>query len=387
MVRSSASGWVIEKGFLAVQQVNGFHKQVESQSNIHSNGAGPDHTPALPPLTRPEAFSKIVHASRAMREILVKIERSSGSSAPMLITGETGTGKELIARAVHAVSLLSDREFIPFDCGGAPTELIASELFGYWRGAFTGADRDYIGVIREADGCTLFLDEIGEAPLEVQAKLLRFLQEGEVRPLRQTRPIKVNVRVIAATNRDIRAEIRAERFREDLFHRLNPLWLRIPPLRERREDIPLLIEHFLGLALEKTGKEEVCLNDEARALMFGHDWSGNARELDNLIHRMVAFAENGDVIGPKRFLVEAGICDPSTTAAMVDGKFVIDPILPYPERQNELERLSIIDALNQTGGNITHAAIIMGICRNYLKKRIKGFGIEMENHNQPQPNE
>ena len=224
MRKSSASGLVTAQEFSAVQPVNDlFHQDADSQSLIRLNGTERDHAPAPALLTRPEAFSAIIYASRAMHEILVKIERSRNSPAPMLITGETGTGKELIARAVHAVSALSEQEFIPFDCGSAPTELISSELFGYRRGAFTGADRDYIGVIREADGCTLFLDEIGELPFAAQAKLLRFLQEGEVRPLGKTRPIKVKVRVIAATNRDLKAEIRAGHFREDLFHRLNKL--------------------------------------------------------------------------------------------------------------------------------------------------------------------
>src|SRR5215475_14788155 len=162
----------------------------------------------------------------------------------MLITGETGVGKDLIARAVHAISPRCEGEFIPFNCGGMAPELIANELFGHRRGAFTGADRDYKGIIREVDGGALFLDEIGELRLGAQSILLRFLQEGEVRSLGESRPIKVNVRVIAATNRDLEADVQSGRFRADLFWRLNTLRLRIPPLRERREDIPFLIKHF-----------------------------------------------------------------------------------------------------------------------------------------------
>ena len=212
MQRSSASGNGLPQELLEVQPVNGFHQHVKSPSTSRLNGAGPDHAR----VTRPDAFSSIVRASRVMDEIINKIERESYSSAPMLITGETGTGKELIARAVHAVSPRHKGELIPFNCGGATPELIASELFGHRRGAFTGADRDYKGVIREAEGGTIFLDEIGELPLAAQPKLLRFLQEGEVHPLGEARPIKVKARVIAATNRDLEADIRCGQ----------PLWLR-----------------------------------------------------------------------------------------------------------------------------------------------------------------
>src|SRR5262245_25807479 len=199
-----------------VQPVNGFHRDVESQSTIRLNGASSHHTHA-PRVTRPEAFSAVVYASRAMAEIVNKIERERDSESPMLITGETGTGKELIARAVHAVSPRREREFTPFNCGGATPELIASELFGHRRGAFTGADRNYKGIIRAANGGTLLLDEIGELPLEAQPRLLRFLQEGEVHPLGAPKPIKTDVRVIAATNRDLEADLRSGRFRDDLL--------------------------------------------------------------------------------------------------------------------------------------------------------------------------
>jgi hydrogenase-4 transcriptional activator len=380
---ATSSGRGMAQEFSAVQQVNGiFHQDAVSQSTILSEVETLDHAPAQ--LTRSAAFSDIDYASRAMDEIIIKIERSRNSSAAMLITGETGTGKELIARAVHAVSDRSDREFIPFDCGAAPPELIASELFGHQKGAFTSADRTRKGVIREADGCTLFLDEIGELPLAAQVKFLRFLQEGEVRPLGETKPIKVNVRVIAATNRDLEAEVRAGRFRADLFQRLNILRLHIPPLRERREDIPLLIEHFLHRSQQELGKPGIRLSDEAWTLMFGYHWPGNVREMENLLYRLVAFAGNGEVIGPERFLEEIGRCSPPPAAAIIEGMFVIDPRLPYSERQKELERLSIINALKETGGNITRAAAMMGICRNGLKNKIKRFGIKIENHRQPQ---
>jgi transcriptional regulator with GAF, ATPase, and Fis domain len=189
-----------------------------------------------------------------------------------MITGETGTGKELIARAVHAVGPRRDAEFIPFNCGEVGPEIIASKLFGRRRGAFTSADRDSNGVIHAADGGTLLLDEIGELPIDAQSKLLRFLQAGEVRPVGETRPIKVNVRVIAATNRDLEADVRSGRFRADLYYRLNVFRIHIPPLRERREDILPLIEHFFTLRQQETGKRWLRLSDEALALLLGYHW-------------------------------------------------------------------------------------------------------------------
>jgi transcriptional regulator with GAF, ATPase, and Fis domain len=376
--KSSASGNGIAQELLEVKPVNGFHPYVESLSTIHSNGSGLNHITAPAKLTRPEAFSSIVYASRVMDEVINKIERSRESSAPTLITGETGTGKELIVHAVHAVSPRHGREFIPFNCGGAPPELITSELFGYRRGAFTGADRDYKGVIREAEGGTLFLDEVGELPLVAQAMFLRFLQEGEVRPLGEARPIKVNVRAIAATNRDLESDVRVGRFRADLFERLNKLRLRVPPLRERGEDISLLIEYFLGRHQRETGKQGVRPSDEARALMFDYQWPGNVREMENVLYRLVVFAESHEEIGRKRVLEEIGGCDPPSAAALVEDKIVIDRRLPYHERKNELARLSIIDALNETGGNITQAAASLKIHRDGLRKMIERLKIEVD---------
>src|SRR5262245_18908923 len=381
---TTSSGCGREQEFSAVRHVNGSsHQVVESQATFLSQSDCRNGAQAPAQLTRPAAFSEIVHVSRSMREIILKIERSHDCSATMLITGETGTGKELIARAVHAVSVRSEREFIPFDCGAVPTELIASEVFGHHKGAFTGADRNHKGVIREADGATLFLDEIGEIPLAVQANFLRCLEQCEVRPLGITKPIKVNMRVIAATNRDLEAEVRARRFRADLFQRLNKLRLRLPPLRDRREDIPLLIEHFLRRSQQQLGKQGIRLSDESGALMFGYHWPGNVREMENLLYRLVAFAVNGEVIGLERVLEEIGVCAPPPAGAIGEGMCVIDQHMPYRERQKELEILYIISSLNETGGKITRAAVMMGMCRNTLKNKIKWFGIEMENHRQP----
>ncbi len=363
---------------LEVQPVNGFHRDIESQSTIYLNGAGSDHAHAHARLTRPKVFSRIVHASRAMAEIVNKIERERDSDTTMLITGETGTGKELIARVVHDLSPRRERAFIPFNCGGGPRELIASWLFGHQRGSFTGADRNVKGVIREADGGTLLLDEIGDLSLELQALLLRPLQEGEVHPLGAPKPIKTDVRVVAATNRDLEADIQSGRFREDLYWRLNVSRIHIPPLRERREDIPLLIEHFLARRQQETGKQGLLLSDEAWALMFDYHWPGNVRQVKNVIYRLVASAENGEVISPERFLREIEGCFPPPTVSTVENGIVIDSCLTIHKAKNEVERLLIINTLNETGCNLSRSAKRLGMSILGLKKAIKRLGIEAQ---------
>ena len=354
MRKSSTLGREMAQGASELQSVNGFH-----------------HKPESP------AFSFIVHASRAMDEIIDKIERSRHSLAPVLITGETGTGKELIARAIHAVSSRHVLEFIPFNCGCVGPELVESELFGYRRGAFTGADRDSKGVIREANGGSLFLDEIGELPLAAQPQLLRFLQEGEVRPLGVARPIKVNVRLIAATNRDLEADIQAGRFRPDLFERLNALRVRVPPLRERREDIPLLIEHFLQNHARKMGKQGLRLSAEARNALISHDWPRNVRELENAVYRLVAFADDYEEIGQSRVLDEIGVCARPTAATVIGDSAMISLNQPLHEARDNLERLLVEHALKVTGGNRVKAAARLKIHRDGLRKMIERLGINV----------
>src|SRR5262245_41779124 len=377
---SSAPGRGMAHELLEVQPVNGIHRDIESQSTIYLNGAGSDHARAHARPARPKVFSRIVHASRAMAEIANKIERERDSDTTILITGETGTGKELIARVVHDLSPRHERVFIPFNCGGGPRALIASWLFGHQRGSFTGADRNVKGVIREADGGTLLLDEVGDLSLDLQALMLRPLQEGEVHPLGAPKPIKTDVRVIAATNRDLEADIQSGRFREDLYWRLNVSRIHIPPLRERREDIPLLIEHFLARRQQETGKQGLWLSDEAWALMFDYDWPGNVRQVKNVLYRLVASAGNGELIGPERFLKEIeGVAQPPLAATVKDN-FIIDGALSHYERLEELERQSIARALNEAGGNIMQAAKTLRMSRNGLKNRIERLGIKITNH-------
>jgi transcriptional regulator with GAF, ATPase, and Fis domain len=366
---------------LEVQPVNGFHRDVESKTTIYLNGAGSDHAHAHSRLIRPKAFPRIVHASRAMAEIVNKIERERDSDTTMLITGETGTGKELIARVVHDLSSRHERVFIPFNCGGGPRELIASWLFGHQRGSFTGADRNVKGVIREADGGTLLLDEVGDLSLDLQALLLRPLQEGEVHPLGAPKPIKTDVRVIAATNRDLEADIQSGRFREDLYWRLNVSRIHIPPLRERREDIPLLIEHFLTRRQQETGKQGLWLSDEAWALMSDYHWPGNVRQVKNVIHRLAASAENGELIGRESALdaIRTGTCaPPPASAVIILGEEMIDPLLPHYEAKDKLLRIQIEYALKRTGGNLSQAAEGLKMSLPGLKKAIKRLGIKAQ---------
>jgi len=258
--------------------------------------------------------------------------------------------------------------------------LFESELFGHRRGSFTSADRDFKGIIREAEGGTLFLDEVGELPLVAQPKFLRFLQEGEVRPVGETRPIKTDVRVIAATNRDLEADVRSGRFRADLFERLNVLRFHILPLRERREDIPYLIAHFLNHHQRQEGKQGLRLSDEAMALLLGYDWPHNVRQLANVVRRLVILIWNDEVISAERVLeaIGARVHAPSPPSVVVEGKAVIDLNLPLHEAKDELERLQIEHALKVTGGNLRQAAARLKMDRGGLRKAIKRLGIEVE---------
>ncbi len=244
----------------------------------------------------------LVLASPPMQKLAEDIHKIRGSRVTALVTGESGTGKELVARAIHKISDRRHAPFVPFNCTIAPREIIASQLFGHRKGAFTGAVSDYQGVIRSADGGTLFLDEVGDLALEVQPQLLRFLQEGEIQPLGEMRPVRVDVRVIAATNADIEKLVADGKFREDLYYRLNVIRLHIPPLRDRREEIPVLVDHFLNVYANEAGKKgtdgrsPITITPQALDLLMVHDWPGNVRQLANEIQRLVAYASAGGTI-------------------------------------------------------------------------------------------
>jgi DNA-binding NtrC family response regulator len=236
------------------------------------------------------AFHNLVGTSARMRDVYTLLEQASRLDITVLLAGETGTGKELAARAVHYHSARKERRFVPVNCGALPAELVESELFGHAKGAFTGAVGMKRGLFEEAEGGTIFLDEIGDLPLPMQVKLNRALQEKEIRRVGDTSPIRTNVRVIAATHRDLKAEVAAGRFREDLFYRLNVIPVVLPPLRERREDIPLLASFFLERFARREGKSFQGISGAALERLAAHDWPGNERELENAIERGVVVA-------------------------------------------------------------------------------------------------
>ena len=237
-----------------------------------------------------------IHSSPAMTQVVEEIYKIRNSDVTVLITGKSGTGKELVSRAIHNISLRKAKIFMPFNCTAIPKDLAEGHLFGYRRGAFTGAVNDHEGVIRSANGGTLFLDEIGDLPLDVQPKLLRFLQEGEIQPLGEKKPLKVDVRVIAATNVGLEQQVKEGNFREDLYYRLNVIRLRVPPLRERRSEIPPLINYYIEHYSEKFGKKDLKITPQAVDLLMVCDWEGNVRQLTNEIQRIVVRAENGEII-------------------------------------------------------------------------------------------
>jgi transcriptional regulator with GAF, ATPase, and Fis domain len=243
-------------------------------------------------LARNDRFAEIIAVSPAMTEVFRRAEAAAASTRSVLIQGETGTGKELVARAIHRISARAQRPFVAINCAAVPEGLLESELFGHRRGAFSGALEEQIGLFRAASGGVLFLDEIGEMPIQMQAKLLRVLQEGEVKPVGDTRSYKIDVRIISATNRDLGADVASRTFRSDLFYRLNTFTIRIPPLRERREDIPLIAARFLEAAMRAHDKNIQGFTAETLKLLEAANWPGNVRELGNEIEQAVALARN-----------------------------------------------------------------------------------------------
>ena len=294
----------------------------------------------------------VVGRSEAMLEVYKTAARVAPSPATVLILGESGTGKELVARAIHAASPRASGPFVPVDCGAIAEGVLESELFGHARGAFTGAQTSRRGLFEEAHGGTLFLDELGDVGPALQARLLRALQEGEVRRVGANEPVQVDVRVVAATNKDLAAAVQAGRFREDLYYRLNVVTLRIPPLRDRREDIPLLLEHFAA----KHGHPHAVVTPAARDLLVAWRWPGNVRELENVVARALA-------------LNPTGVIEPDALPEAIRGWSAAPlPSVAAGERPSlaELERRYAAQVLAEQGGNKTRAAEVLGIDRKTL---------------------
>ena len=303
----------------------------------------------------------LVGDSPQLQGVLRTIEKLKTNESPVLIVGESGVGKELVARALHAASPLRNKKFLPVDASSLVGSLMASELFGYIKGAFTGAVENKIGLVRAAEGGTLFLDEIGELTTEVQAKLLRLLQENEIRPIGATQPIKVNVRILAATNRDLPAAVAEGTFRQDLYYRLNVIPIRIPPLRERKSDVPLLVEHFL----KKHAVHQVSLSDDVLGRLMKHPWPGNVRELENVIRSLVALKSNP--------VIELNDL-PTNLRRSIDPYQEVDlglasEIIPLAE----VERRPILRAIEHTRGDVQTAALLLGIGRTTLYRKLKAY--------------
>jgi transcriptional regulator with PAS, ATPase and Fis domain len=314
----------------------------------------------------------MVFTSRAMTVVARAVERIKDSDSTVLITGESGTGKELVARAVHHLSRRSPGEFIPFNCTAAPGDLIESMLFGHKKGAFTGAHVDYEGMIRAAEGGTLFLDEIGDLPLALQPKLLRFLQEGEVHTLGERSPRKVNVRVLAATHKNLEREVGEERFRQDLYYRIAALTLNVPPLRERPDDTAALISHFLTYYARRNDRAVAGIAAEAIRALQNYSWPGNVRELAAEIERLVLYADEDDYIRVEH--LSPRILPEQDRASLQPDKSHanLDCLL------EDYERRVITETLRRHDCNVARAADALGLgSRQTLYKKLKRLAIDV----------
>ncbi len=328
----------------------------------------------------PGARFGIIGSSAGIAELYAVLERVSDTPTTVLLTGESGTGKELVARALHAHSSRSERPFIKVNCAAIPKELIESELFGYERGAFTGAVASKPGRFELANGGTLFLDEIGEIPVEMQVKLLRALQESEFERVGGIKTIRVDVRLVAATNRDLKKLLASGNFREDLFYRLNVVPIRLPPLRERVGDIPALVEHFLAKFNERLKKHVAGVEADALEALAAYSWPGNIRELENVIERAVLFCDGQrlrtDDLSPE---IRGPLASPALplTEADVHAAFASEGGLKEHVKvaTSRLERELVGHALLQTGGNVTHAARLLKISRKGLQLKMKELGL------------
>ena len=321
------------------------------------------------------SFENIVGASPAMQQVYGLIAKCAPTSSTVLISGESGTGKELIARAIHFNSLRRDRQFVAVDCNALSETLLESELFGHVKGSFTGATADKKGMFESAGGGTLFLDEISNLSLSTQAKLLRVVQEREFRAVGDTRTQSTNFRLVAATNRDLQEMVSAGRFREDLYYRLNIFPLRLPPLRERREDIPPLAFHFLRQFSKETGKEVSELSEGALSALSNHAWPGNVRELENTIHRAVILT--GDKVIRQAHLTDIAAATPPGDVPMTGEELKRLKKLARERSVESVEQLFILEALKRNGWNVTSSAAETGMLRSNFQGLMKKHEIHL----------
>ncbi|NOZ03592.1 MAG: sigma-54-dependent Fis family transcriptional regulator [FCB group bacterium] len=316
-------------------------------------------------------FEHIIGRSPAMRKVIELVKKIIPTDTTVLLQGETGTGKELIARAIHYNGPRQKKLFVAQNCAALPDTLLESELFGHKKGAFTDASADKKGLFALADGGTIFLDEIGDTSPAMQQRLLRVLQEGEIHPLGSTRTVRVDVRIISATNRDLYGAVRRGEFREDLFYRLNVFPITLPPLRDRREDIPPLVNHFVRKYAMKMGKQIRGVSAEAMAVLVGRNYPGNVRELENMVERAVVLADDGNEITVESLRSEA------RSETVWTGAVPGAPLGTLKETTAALEKQLITQALEETGGNISQAANLLGLSRLGLYKKIERLGVKV----------
>jgi len=314
----------------------------------------------------------LIGAHPAIAKLRALIERVASAEVTVLITGESGTGKEVVAQAIHMLSLRSNQPFVPVNCAAIPHDLLESEMFGHERGAFTGAAGSRHGLLTTANRGTIFLDEIGEMPRGLQAKLLRVLEDGVVRPVGADRATRVDVRVIAASNVDLADSVTRGAFREDLFYRLQVVPIVIAPLRERRSDIPLLVDHFLERIRDRMPGREIAISREAMVALWSYDWPGNVRELENMVERLVILCE-GSIIDtamlPENLVASARPATPPIKVKLSDGGLNLNNLV------RELEGRLINDALKQTGGNKQAAARLLGLKRTTFSAKLRRCGV------------
>lgn len=314
---------------------------------------------------------EIVWKGEAMRRVMAQLERVAASESRVCILGETGTGKELVARTIHERSARAAGPFVTLNCAAVPAELIESELFGHEKGSFTGASGRHIGKFEQADQGTIFLDEIGDMPLNMQAKLLRVLEEGEVERIGGDKPIPVNVRVVVATHRNLEARVRDEKFRQDLFHRIYVFPLALPPLRDRREDIPTLVQHFGEQVCAQNGWKPVPFSGDAMETLQAYSWPGNVRELRNMVERLMLLATDGKV---DLSTVQMALPKSSATGLPSPAETVSGPL---SDRVQSFEREVILQELKRSHHNMSLAAKNLGLERSHLYKKAEQLGIDL----------
>lgn len=364
-LRAGADDYLVRP--VAVEQILLSLKKLEEKEKIVV-----ENSELRSALSQRYSFSNIIAHSQSMKNIFETVKRLANFNTTVMITGESGTGKELLALAIHHNSPRRGKPFVAINCGAIPENLMESELFGHKKGSFTDATRDKRGLLEEASGGTVFLDEVGEMPVHLQVKLLRALQEQQIRRVGDEQPINIDTRVIAATLRDIEEDVKSGRFRDDLFYRLNVVSIHIPPLRERVEDIPVLVQHFIKKHNKRLNLDVADVSPEAMKCMMQYRWRGNVRELENCIERAMVLTENNNIAReslPEQVQAAGAYDKPA------DENLLTDDNLSIKARTKTLEIGLIKKALQKTGGNRTHAAKILEISHRALLYKLKEYGL------------